>query len=424
MDGIIDPTGIIDMYHPGQGLMDIAAADFTEMFLDLSMYCSPYALENMGKQQMHRNIWEEQSVRIMGKPDLLPDCLESMLCQSKAANLRYSVAAAPYLHRGTERKDLNDLIQRLAVASIKVCSRIGCQYLIVKPLPEGCSGDCIWDANSQFYLSLATPAKEYGVMILLENQLKDMNGKLVRGICSDGVLAAEWVDWLNEEAGGRCFGFCMDVGACNLCGQNMYDFCSALGNRLKAVILRDCDGGKETSMLPFTNVYKGRQQTDWLNLIRGLRQIGFSGKVMMDLTDTAAACSPMLRPGLLQLAKSILEYFIWQIDLENLLKTYPSRVLFGAGNMCRNYMKCYGEAYPPLFTCDNNRSVWGTEFCGLTVKPPESLMELEPETAIFICNMYYREIEAQLRDMGVRNPIVYFNDEYMPSFYYDRLEYR
>ena len=36
--------------------------------------------------------------------------------------------------------------------------------------------------------------------------------------------------------------------------------------------------------------------------------------------------------------------------------------------MCRNYMKCYGEKYPPKFTCDNNPKLWGTNFCGLEVK--------------------------------------------------------
>ncbi len=36
-------------------------------------------------------------------------------------------------------------------------------------------------------------------------------------------------------------------------------------------------------------------------------------------------------------------------------------------------MKCYGEQYKPLFTCDNNSSIWGTQFCGLDVKSPEAL---------------------------------------------------
>lgn len=87
-------------------------------------------------------------------------------------------------------------------------------------------------------------------------------------------------------------------------------------------------------------------------------------------------------------------------------------------------MKCYGETYPPLFTCANNPASWGTEFCGLEVKPPESLRELPERCAIFICNVYYREIQEQLREMGLNNPIVFFNDEYMPAFHFDRLKER
>ena len=136
------------------------------------------------------------------------------------------------------------------------------------------------------------------------------------------------------------------------------------------------------------------------------------------------AFSPILRPTFLQLAKATADYFKWQIELENLLKKYPSRVLFGAGNMCRNYMKCYGKDYPPLFTCDNNSDIWGSEFCGLEVKAPENLKNLPKDCAVFICNIYYREIQQQLREMGIENPIEFFNDEYMPDSYFDRLEDR
>ena len=122
------------------------------------------------------------------------------------------------------------------------------------------------------------------------------------------------------------------------------------------------------------------------------------------------------------MAKSVAAYFKWQIGMENLLKKYSSRVLFGAGNMCRAYMKCYGEKYPPLFTCDNNEALWGSVFEGLEVKEPRCLMNLPSDCAIFICNIYYREIEAQLRQMGVENPVEFFNDEYMPTFHFDRIE--
>lgn len=86
--------------------------------------------------------------------------------------------------------------------------------------------------------------------------------------------------------------------------------------------------------------------------------------------------------------------------------------------MCKNYMTAYGETYPPLFTCDNNEKLWGSQVCGLEVKSPEALKDLPEESGIFICNIYYREIEQQLREMGIEN-IEFFNDEYMPSFYLD-----
>ena len=92
--------------------------------------------------------------------------------------------------------------------------------------------------------------------------------------------------------------------------------------------------------------------------------------------------------------------------------------------MCRNYIKCYGGRYQPLFTCDNNQELWGTRFCGLEVSSPERLKELPKDCVILICNIYYREIEQQLRGMGIENRIEFFNDEYMPSFYFDRLERR
>lgn len=413
------PNGIVDRERPGQGMIDISQAGFEALMCDLSMLCNCNELENFGKKHVQNG---RPKNPIPAEPQRLYDCLTPILQKSQAASLAYSIAAAPYLPRGTKREDLNGLLRTLAEESLKVCGKVGCNYLIIRPLSVGIAKDRLWEVNHEFYLYLAELAKENGVMILLENQCMDINGHLVRGVCSDGREAAEWVDRLNEEAGEERFGFCVDVGVCNLCGQNIYDFILALGSRIKAVILRDNDGSRENALLPFTVVNHGSFQTDWLNLIRGLRAICYDGLLILNMADAAAAVSPILRPGLLQYAKSVMEYFKWQIEIESLLKKYPSRVLFGAGNMCRNYMKCYGEQYPPLYTCDNNSALWGTELCGLTVKKPESLKALSADTVIFICNIYYREIEAQLREMGIQNPIEFFNDEYMPSFYFNRLE--
>lgn len=410
---MVSPLGIVEASHPRQGIQDIATAGIGEILLDFSLYCSPHDLERGDRKN-----------RMIAKSEAMYDCVRPLIDQATSANLFFSVALAPHLPRDTDREELNGRYIRLVKESIGVCGKTGCRYLVVRPLFAGIPDEDLWKVNREFYLSLSASAQKQGVMILLENQCRNINGHLVRGICSDGREAAQWVDRLNKEAGELCFGFSMDVGTCSLCGQNMYEFSLALGDRLNVVILRDSDGNREKSMLPFTCVNEGQPQTDWLNLLRGLRQIGFSGKLVVNLKDTASACPPMLRPELLRLTKSVGDYIGWQIGIEGVLKRYPSRVLFGAGNMCRNYMKCYGEQYPPLYTCDNNQDLWGTVFCGLEVKSPESLRELPEGCAIFICNIYYREIEQQLRKMGIQNPVEFFNDEYMPTFYFDRLENR
>lgn len=417
------PSGIVNNKRPAQGIGDIANAGFTNVLLNMSLVCAPGELEDIGRSGLKGA--RKQSIALISEhPEDLHNVMKPILEQCAEKQLHCSVAMSPYLNRDTKHEDLNDLLRQLAEESIKICGQAGCRFLIVRPLFAGIPDGEIWERNREYYLHLAVCAKEYDVQLLLENQCKDINGHLVRGICADGNTAAEWVDHLNAEAGEGRFGFCMDVGACNLCGQNMYDFVLNLGDRLKAVILRDCDGDHESALLPFTAVRKRQSQTDWLNLIRGLRETGFDGEMIINFEDTAAVFSPILRPELIKIAKSVADYFKWQIEIENLLKKYPSRVLFGAGNMCRNYMKCYGEKYPPLYTCDNNKKLWETEFCGLTVKDPETLKDLPKDCAVFICNIYYREIEAQLRQMGITNPIEFFNDEYMPTFYFDRLEDR
>lgn len=331
------------------------------------------------------------------------------LCRENG--IRISLLYAP----SADPEDIGEDYRALIGEYISFCGREGVKYLLIQPI-QGKESAQAWERNHDFYSGIAKEAQKCNVRILLKNRYKIIGGHLVRGVCAEPFEAAEWVDRLNAEAGADTFGFCMDAGICNLCGNDMYEFAAMLGRRIKAVIVRDSDGHNDMAMLPFSLA-----QTDWTGLIRGLREIGYDDELIVNFSGTANAFSPLLRPTLFRLGKETGDYFRWQIQLEQNLKKYGSIVLFGAGNMCRNYMKCYGEKYPPLFTCDNNPRLWGISFCGLEVKNPEALKELPEDCGVYICNVYYREIESQLKEMGVRN-IEYFNDEYMPTFYFDRLE--
>ncbi len=286
--------------------------------------------------------------------------------------------------------------------SIKICKEAGSRYLIV---------DSCWNESEEFLLEIGKEAAACGVSLLMRNQYKSSRNRIVRGEHAEMSRALKLVDGLNQEMGEEVFGFCVDTGVCALCRNDTLSFITTLGRRIKAVILRDCDGYNDVHMMLFSGI---RPAIDWLGVVRGLRDIDFDGEMVVDFFSTINAFPSFLRPQLYALMKSVTDYFCWQAGMELRLKRYPHRVLFGAGKMCRKYMEAYGKKYPPLFTCDNNPDLWETEICGLEVKPPKALKDLPEDCGIFICNIYYREIEEQLREMGIHKNIEYFNDAYMP----------
>ena len=430
MEVLCSTGGIVSSQFPGQGLADIARAGFSGIPLTpLGHAYTKEAVEDWRAWvKRQRKAKEKELYRgwFMEHPEKLEAALRPFVDRCKALGLKMPLAIGPDLGgpsgRDEENDDLRAPVARLAEECIRIAAALGSRQILILPLTIGIGAEDIQSANQAYYLQLAECAKTHNVTILLGSQCRNINGHIVRGFCMDAAEAAAYIDNLNAAVGEERFGFCMNVGTCNLCGQNLYDFAVGLDSRLKAVILSDNDGSRPAALLPFTSAYQGQSHTDWLNLIRGLRKVRFDGTLILELGDTAASFSPILRPSLLSLAKATADYIRWQVEMEALLAKHPSRVLFGAGNMCRAYMKCYGDEFPPLFTCDNNSARWGEKFCGLTIEPPERLRALPPETAIFICNVYYREIEEQLKDMGLTNPVEYFNDEYMPSFHFERLE--
>lgn len=335
----------------------------------------------------------------------------------KENSIRIPIAYAPRIH--TKMNTENDMVQfpeesikESIDESIKICKEAGSRYLIV---------DSCWKGTEEFLLKIGEEAAACGVSVLMRNQYRRSRRRIVRGDYGEITQALELVDGLNQKMGEEVFGFCLDTGVCALCRNDVYTFITGLGKRIKAVIIKDCDGDHDARMMLFSGI---RPAIDWPDVVRGLRETGFDGEMVIDFSGTINAFPSFLRPQLYALMKSVSDYFCWQVGMELRLKRYPSRVLFGAGNMCRNYMETYGKKYPPFFTCDNNPDLWGTEICGLEVRAPEALKDLREDCGIFICNIYYQEIEEQLRKMGIHKSIEYFNDEYMPPVYFDWIERR
>lgn len=83
-------------------------------------------------------------------------------------------------------------------------------------------------------------------------------------------------------------------------------------------------------------------------------------------------------------------------------------ILFGAGMMMEDYMKKWGNQYRPSFLVDNDENKWDRQRFGIPIKAPEEILKVpERKRRLIICSFYYKEIQKQLEEMGIRDYRVY-----------------
>ncbi len=434
---ICNPAGIVDEKRPRQGLQDIVDAGFDETLLSTGFCCPQQRFEGMARE---RRIAEaEHLIYVPDHPDMVEKAMEPFIEAAKQIGVKMSYCLASFLPRDRKNPELNQIIVPIIEEAVRLAVRNGCKGIIVRPLYAGISVQDEWNVNYPYLIHLSEIANEElqkldkerretlsgAFQILIENQCKYQEGHLVRGVFSDPYEINRWLETLQQEAQDRDydvhFGLCMNTGILSICGMDIYEFTMEVSRWIGAVVIQDNDGHVEDGLMPFSCVRRYGFQTRWLEVIRGLRSISFDGLLILNIESSAKHYPPLLRPEMLKLSKSIMDYFVWQVHMADAMKKYDHVVLFGAGNMCRNYLKNYGEKYPPLFTCDNNPARWGEDFYGIKIESPEKLRDLPENTGIFICNIYYREIEKQLQDMGITEGIEFFNDEFLQTFYMDRL---
>ena len=438
MELIFDPMGaVIKNKHPEGNIADIRDAGFSQVLLDFRMTCPSLCFLHMTRSRSEAAA--EGDVFLPDEPDRMGETVQPFLYVCRKLKIQVPGAMAPVIPSDRSNPVMNDYQRALSFASVRCAMNSGCGWCIVPPLFVGVPLEKEKTVNIDFYKSFIPVLEKFyeqnpdrDFRILLQNQCRNHSGHLVRGILSDADEAAGWLRELNDEAvkvlGREAFGFCLHIGHTNICGQDLDEITPVLKDQIYAVILTDNDGHEDCEMLPFTCASRGAggtlagADTDWLSVIRGLRNIHYDGPVVLTMADTLSSFPVFIRPQLLHFARTVADFFIWQLTMEQTIAKYSHVVLFGAGNMCRSFMMDYGEKYRPLFTCDNNRSRWGEEFCGLTIEPPEKLLDLPEDTGIFICNEYYTEIREQLKSMGVKNGIEYFSDRYPNTIARKRLK--
>lgn len=252
------------------------------------------------------------------------------------------------------------------------------------------------------------------ISVLFENSCReDEQGRFLCNSFSDSKALVKMADDYNRICEKELFGTALNVGQANLTGKNLRVMAEEFGKTLQLIHLNDNSGTCDEKQMPFTFTRgRGTRTTDWFRLAGTLVRMRFEGFLVFDAEGLFDQIPPCLYSSFYALMKGIADDFEAQTHLEEKLDRPDKKlILFGTGAMAYNYMCEWAWKYPPAFFVDNNSSLWGKECYGVPVRPPEAILEIpDNERNVWICNRYYKQIGAQLLNMGISYDC--YNDNY------------
>lgn len=207
---------------------------------------------------------------------------------------------------------------------MQLCSFWGCKYIVVhgfKLAKYLGSEEAEWQEMECFLESIIPLAKEYGIVICIENLYDDVAGHIVEGPCCKARKAVERIDRINDKYGIEVLGFCFDTGHANLIGLDFEDFIVTIGHRLKVLHLHDNDGVRDLHQIPytFTCTRENFASTDWEGFLQGMRKIRFNGVLSFETSPVLTSFPNAMKEDVLRFIARIGTYFSDQ--LHNTSKT-------------------------------------------------------------------------------------------------------
>ena len=234
----------------------------------------------------------------------------------KTATEKYGVCFSilhgvfPMYYEGEDAR--NEHLIKTTERMFAVAEYLGCKYVVVHPW----SGPDIHkeeekQVNLNMYRRLIPAAKRYGVTICLENLFKHYDLDCFSAACSNVEEFCWYIDTLNDEAGEEVFGACFDVGHAHVTADNLYQYITRLGKRLKTLHIHDNEGCSDSHMIPYTQVDRtGRRLSiNWEHFIRGLKEIGYEGALSFETFRAVGVLPRELRSDGLKFIAAIGRYF-------------------------------------------------------------------------------------------------------------------
>lgn len=280
---------------------------------------------NLDKAWNFKKVLEAETLRdlcIFEKP--LPEILsyyEDQLFHIRKNGLSISQAHAPFSSYAPYREDILDYAISIYQSMIRFCSVVGCPRLVIHGVTfnenePDMTMERYEALNMKLYGSLIPVLCEVGnVTVCLENLFgspRRLGQDYWEGVGSNSYEAASWVDRLNEQAGQKCFGFCLDTGHVHLLRKSMRTFIPVLGDRIVALHIHDNDQKRDAHMMPYVGTIF------WEDFLRELRRIGYAGDLSFEtFAQYATKLVPdALVPTFLSTVNAIGAYFRSELEKE------------------------------------------------------------------------------------------------------------
>ena len=158
--------------------------------------------------------------------------------------------------------------------SIRGAALLGCKYWVVHPimpcglidLKDG-TMEKTRELNLQFMNELLKTAKEYGVIICLENM------PMLNFSISTPTQILNFVNEINDEN----FKICLDTGHVNVFEDlSVADAVYELGDKLTVLHVHDNSGVEDEHLAPFSG------GIDWVDFSKALKETGFDGVISLE----------------------------------------------------------------------------------------------------------------------------------------------
>lgn len=245
--------------------------------------------------------------------DLLA-ALKPYMTAAKVHGVGFGQAHAPfptYIHNAPET---NAYVLHAISKCMMLCAEINCPWIVVHPgfnaYSEQLTPEEEFRLNEEIYSALIPVIRATGVRVATENMFSGYKGKIIEAVMSDLDYAARFVDHMNEIAGEKLFGFCLDVGHATLLHHDQRRGIHKLGDRLTVLHLHDNDGQSDQHLFPYDGI------TDWDAVCKGLKDIGYKGTLNFETYNGLSSRDPSLAAKLLALLSAIGRMFIDRIEGE------------------------------------------------------------------------------------------------------------